>query len=266
MRLTRLSWYLLVAGIGVVSAESLSWSTPVIFPLGFFPFLIYGLHYVLIMDYLVRRRALTVRSLAVGGLVLGLATESLMTKVIWNPPWEKEEAILRFLGLGVYEVWWICAIWHVWMSTAVPLALTMHYFGRAEMLSDRAARRILRGLPLTVWFITGLGGGDPALLVVGVVLNTGGIMLLVWFYLRRMRSVSLPDLALTRWEQRGIWMLTVLFYLLMLPVRADAWPDAAAGAGSLPGARVWTLRSVLPGDIAGADDRGDPGQTGCAGY
>jgi hypothetical protein len=229
MRKTRWSWYLLMSGIAVVSAEGLSWSTPVIFPVNPFVLLIYGLHYILIVDYLIGRRALTLRALVVGGFVVGTTTESLITKVIWNPPWDHGD-VTRVLGLGLFEVGFIVVVWHAWMSMAVPFALGLTTFGYAEILAPRRVRRILKALPLLMLF----GGAtqSPALIplvLVGIPLNALGIGLAARLHRRYTHRVPLYDLAdvcLTRRERRIVWGVTILMYALLLPVRADALPAA----------------------------------------
>lgn len=253
MRKTRWSWYLLVSGIGVVSAEGLSWSTPVIFPVGLFVLLIYGLHYVLIVDYLATRRALTLRSLAVGGLVVGITTESLLTKVIWNPPWDEGD-VTRVLGLGLFEVGFIVLVWHVWMSMAVPFALSLTYFGQAGIVGERGARWLLRALPLTMWMGAAIQSPDLIpLALIGIPLNAVGILLaarLYHRYARRQPLRDVSDMILTRGERRLVWGLVILLYALITPTRADAFPSAGPfvlGMALLAGS-FWLLRAVARAD------------------
>lgn len=223
MRKTRWSWYFLMSGIGVVCAEGLSGSTPIIYPTGIFTLLIYALHYILIIDFLAQRQAITLRSLAIGGLVLGFTTESLLTKVIWNPPWDAGDTT-RLLGLGVYEVGFIVMVWHVWMSMAIPFALGLTYFGYAGLLDAQQARRILRYLPLTLVFTATISGVDPALMVGATVLNATGIWLSAWWYRRQAPLTDNRQIILTRGERRLVWVLTILFYILVTPTRPEAFP------------------------------------------
>ncbi len=229
MRKTRWAWYLLLSGIGVVSAEGLSWSTPVIYPVGLLVLIVYGLHYLLIVDFLAARQAITLRSLAVGGVVLGITTESLLTKVIWNPPWDDGTNVTRVLGLGVYEVGFIVLVWHAWMSLAIPISLALTAFGHAELLSPRQMRRILLALPLTM--ITSAAIQSPGMIpaaLLGIPLNAAGIAASAWLYRRYAARAPLrgpEDLRLTRRERRVVWGLILLLYAAMLPVRADAYPS-----------------------------------------
>lgn len=225
---TRWAWYALMSLIGVTSAEFLSWSTPVIFPIDPFVFAIYGLHYILIIDYLARHRAITWRALAVGGVVVGFTTESLLTKVIWNPPWDEGET-LRIAELGVFEVGFIVLIWHAWLSMAIPFALSFSYFGHAGLVDGARARRILRLLPLTMWLAAALNGANPLLMLLAVALNGSGIVLLAWYYRRRMARqplVSLGDMVMPRRERIGVWIAITAFYLLLIPYRSEAFPAA----------------------------------------
>lgn len=227
-RKTRWAWYLLLVMIGTISAEALSGSTPIVFPLGVFVLIAYGLHYLLIFDFLVARDAITLRSLAVGGVVVGFTTESLLTKVIWNPPWD-EGGTLRILGLGVYEVGFIVMVWHAWMSMALPFALTLTAFGGADILTSRQVRRALRALPLALAFIPALGGVSPALTVPIVLLNGAGIMLCAWWWRRQQREhplINLADLRLARRERHILWVLILTLYALIIPHRSEAFPAA----------------------------------------
>ena len=253
MRKTRWSWYLLLSSIGVVSAEGLSWSTPVIFPVGVFVLLIYGLHYVLIVDYLAARRALTLRGLAVGGLVVGITTESLLTKVIWNPPWDEGD-VTRILGLGLFEVGFIVMVWHVWLSMAVPFALSLTYFGQTGIVSERQARWLLRALPLTMWMGASIQSPDLIpLALIGIPLNTLGILLAARLYHRYARRQPLTDITqmtLTRRERRVMWGLVILLYALITPTRADAFPSVGPfvlGMALVAGS-FWLLRAVARAD------------------
>ncbi len=228
MNKTRWAWYLLLSGIAVVSAEMLSWSTPLIFPVDPFVHVIYALHYILIVDFLVRRRAITWRTLAVAGVVLGFATESLLTKVIWNPPWDEGET-LRVLGLGVFEVGFIVLVWHAWMSVTLPFALALSAFGKVELLSPRRMRRVLLALPLTMWVAAGLNGAAPPMILLATALNGAGIVLAAWLYTRYARRHPLPSvaaLALGTRERRIVWGGLLACYALLLPVRAEAFPSA----------------------------------------
>ncbi|NDJ78985.1 MAG: hypothetical protein GYB65_22265 [Chloroflexi bacterium] len=249
---TRWSWYLLVSLIAVTSAEGLSWSTPLIFPTGIFVLVIYGLHYLLIMDFLVRRRALTLRALAVGGVVIGFTTESLLTKVIWNPPWDEGET-LRILGVGVFEVGFIVLVWHAWMSMALPVALTLRSFGLADILTPLQTRRILLALPLTMWIAAGLNGANPLLILLYSALNGFGILLAAWLFqhnARRQPFRDVTDMALTRRERRIVWGLTILVYAVFLPHRAEAFPAAGPfvlGMALVAGS-IWLLGAVRRAD------------------
>lgn len=228
MRKTRWAWYFLMIGIGAVCAEGLSWSTPVIYPIGVWVLIVYGLHYLLIVDYLLARRALTVRALAAGGFVLGITTESLMTKVIWNPPWNSGSSP-HLLGLDLYGVGFVVMVWHAWMSMAVPFALSLTAFGHAALLTPRQVRRILLVLPFTMAMGAALNP-DPArigLALLGIPLNAAGILGSAWLYRRYARRVplrSIDDLRLTRGERRIAWGLILFFYAISLPLRADAYP------------------------------------------
>lgn len=228
MRKTRWAWYLLMSGIGVVGAEGLSWSTPIIYPAGLFVLIVYGLHYLLIVDFLAARNAITRRGLAVGGVVLGITTESLITKVIWNPPWEEGDNVTRILGLGVYEVGFIVLVWHAWMSLAVPLGLALTAFGHTEIFTPRQTRRLLIALPLTMVF--GAAIQSPGLIplaLLGIPLNAAGILASAWLY-RRLASRhplrGLDDLRLARGERRVVWGMILLLYAVCLPLRKEAYP------------------------------------------
>jgi hypothetical protein len=222
---TRWAWYFLVGMIATTCAEALSGSTPIIFPTGIFVLVIYTLHYLLIFDFLAARNAITLRTLAVGGLVLGFTTESLITKVIWNPPWDEGE-VIRILGLGAYEVGFIVVVWHAWMSMAIPFALALTCFGYADLLSPKQLRLILRLLPLSMLFIVSIG--TPPITVIPIVLLNGvGIGLAAkWFQRQNQRHplLSPTHMRLTRWERRLIWALTLLLYALLIPERREAFP------------------------------------------
>jgi hypothetical protein len=224
MRKTRWSWYLLLSGIAVVSAEGLSASTPIIYPVGLFVLAIYALHYVLILDFLAARNALTWRTLATGGLVLGFTTESLLTKVIWRPPWAEADH-LSLVGLGVFEVGFVVMVWHAWMSLAIPVALTLTVFGYARLVPARNLRRLLLALPCTLIFVASAGGVHPAMAVPIVIVNGAGIMLSAWWFRRAQRRhplTGIHQMRLTRGERRVVWALTLLLYAVWAPHRTSA--------------------------------------------
>lgn len=223
MHWTRRAWYLLLTLVAVVFAESFSWSTPVIIPDGPLVWLIYALHTILIVDFLAARRALTLRSLAAGGVVLGFTTESLMTKVIWNPPWQ---GTVHILGLGLFEVGFVVLVWHAWMSLALPVALTFSIFGQAAILKKPQTRRtILLLLPLTMWLAAAISGADWPTMLRGVASHGIAIGLLAGLYLYLEKKHPLTDLRLTRWGRALTWGLTILVYALLIPDRFEAFPS-----------------------------------------
>lgn len=227
---TRRSWYVLMIVIGIVFAEGFSWSTPVILSInGLFVFLIYGVHYTLIVDYLARHRALTLRALAIGGFVVGITTESLITKVIWNPPWDDGE-VIRILGLGLYETGFIVLVWHAWMSMALPFALGLSVFGYAEVLTPRQIQRVLYWLPLTFLYSASIQSLELIpLALLGIPLN---LLLIMWaarWHQQHRQQDPLPNLdavILGRRARWATWALLLACYALLIPERAEAFPDA----------------------------------------
>ncbi|MGQ9851393.1 MAG: hypothetical protein ACUVSU_15210 [Aggregatilineaceae bacterium] len=252
MRKTRWAWYLLLTLLGTACTEGQAWSTPVVLadPV---VLLLYGVHYLLILDYLARRQALTLRALAAGGLVIGFATESLLTKVIWNPAWQTGEGG-RLLGLHLYGVGFVVGVWHTWLSMALPLALTLTCFGQSQVLSERATRRLLLAMPLTQWFSASLQSpGLIPLALAGIPLNALGIAAAAWLYQRQARRAPLlvpADMALTRRERRVGWVVLLGLYALLMPVNAEALP----GPGpfvlglALVGGSIWLLTAVARAD------------------
>ncbi len=252
MSKTRWAWYLLVTVIGTVCTEGQSWATPIVLA-DPFVLLVYGLHYLLILDYLARQQALTLRTLAVGGLVVGFTTESLLTKVIWNPGWESGDGG-RLLGLHVFAVGFVVMVWHTWLSMGLPFALTLTCFGQSQVLSEQALRRVLLAMPLVLWYSASLQ--SPALVpsaVLGIPLNLLAIAGAAWLYERQARRVPLlspADLALTRRERWIVWALILLLYALLTPYNAEAlpaWGPFLLGMGWVVGS-IWLLSAVAQAD------------------
>jgi len=249
---TRWAWYLLLTVIGTVCTEGQSWATPIVL-VDPFVLLIYGLHYLLILDYLARRRALTLRALAVGGLIVGFTTESLITKVIWNPGWETGERG-HFLGLHVYATGFVVPVWHTWLSMALPFALALTCFGQSRVLRERQAWRVLLVLPLTLWFSASIQ--DTALIaaaLAGIPLNLLTIAGAAWLYQRQARRAPLltPDaMALTRRERWIVWALILALYALLTPYNAAALPGPGPfllGMALVSGS-IWLLSAVARAD------------------
>lgn len=228
MRFTRWSFYLLLSMIAVVFAESLSWSTPIIVA-NIMTLVFYGLHYILYIDFLAQKNALTLRALAVGGLVLGITTESILTKVIWNPPRVAGDETIKLLGLGVFEVGFIVGIWHVWVSSALPIGLTMSYFGPSNILTKAQMRRLLKWLPLAVFFSASVAGYDPLTLLVAIAVNIFSILLTIaWFRRQHAKHPlsQISQLILTRWERRIIWLAILGLYAVgWVAFRPEAYPE-----------------------------------------
>ena len=248
---TRWAWYLLLTVIGTACTEGQSWATPVILADPFVP-LVYGLHYLLIWDYLARRQALTLRTLAIGGLVVGFTTESLLTKVIWNPNWETGEGG-RILGLHVFGTGFVASVWHTWLSMGLPFALALTCFGHSQALSKRLTRRILLLMPLTLWYSASVQ--DPSLIAFalpGIPLNLLTIAAAAWLYQRQARHalLSAGDMVLTRRERWIVWVLILLVYAMLTPHNAQALPDLGPfllGMG-LVGGSLWLLSAVARAD------------------
>lgn len=252
MRKTRWAWYLLLTLLGTACTEGQTWSTPVVLADPFVLF-VYGVHYLLILDYLARRQALTLRALAAGGLVIGFTTESLLTKVIWNPGWQTGEGG-RLLGLHLYGVGFVVGVWHTWLSMALPFALALTCFGQSQVLSKQNIRRVLLAMPLTQWFSGSLQSpGLIPLALAGIPSNALGIAAAAWLYQRQARHAPLrapADMALTRRERGVVWVLLLGLYALLLPVNAEALP----GPGpfvlgmALVGGSIWLLTAVAHAD------------------
>lgn len=228
MRLTRWSWYLMISMIAVVFAESLSGSTPIIMA-NVFVLIFYGLHYALYVDFLAQKNAITLRALAIGGLVLGITSESLLTKVIWNPPREAGDETLQILGLGIFEVGFIVGVWHVWISSAIPIGLTISFMGPSGIFNKAQIRRILKWLPLAVFFSASFAGYDPITLLVTIAINVFSIFVtIVWFRRRHRKQpfLQVSQLILTRWERRVMWLGIIGLYALgLVAFRPEAYPE-----------------------------------------
>jgi hypothetical protein len=220
MRKQRWAWYLLICGAAVISTEGLSWSTPIAYPLGIFAIIIYAIHYLLILDYLLEKRALSLRSLAIGGLLVGITTESFLTKVIWNAPWNDGQ-MPRVLGIGVYELGFVVNVWHTWMTMFVPFALVYTIFGHSALFSPKIMRRILLALPFTVLLPTAFNGVNWYLVLVPPLLNGLGFAATVYLYRHYQKQHGLQraeEFRLTTGERRVIWGIVIAAYILLTPI------------------------------------------------
>jgi hypothetical protein len=167
----RVTFYLVFTCFGLFHAEALSRSQPWVLlnPLMFLLVApVYGVHYVVLGDLLLRRRATGFFPVFVAGCVLGMY-EFVITKMFWTPTWTPFAP--RVLEVAWAEVFWIGFWWHAFMSFAIPfflvrkLVLEQH----PNPFQIKEVRYVLFGVPL-LSATFGVAFGAPPLELLGSIL------------------------------------------------------------------------------------------------
>jgi hypothetical protein len=115
------------------------------------------------------------------GALLGLGTESFLTKVVWGHPEHGHPFGAVIGGFGVWELFWTVFTYHAVMSAAVPFALCSYYFGLPTPagFQPKPLKRVLIAIPIVTGALAALTGQPPVLVVGAFVLNVGLLTIVI---------------------------------------------------------------------------------------
>lgn len=236
----RLAYYLLFTMVGVFHAEVLSRSQPwglVNPPTVAILFAVYGLHYVVLGDLLLRRRLTGLAPVFLCGCLLGLY-EFVVTKVYWVPYWNPTSG--AGVGFAWFEVLWVGFAWHAVMSFTIPFMLMRWVFlpGSKDPWQSRNFRAVLFGVPLLTAGFSLAMGDSPVVTGLSIGASLGEIALFSYFFSRRAPVwgyTGPDDLVLSRRAlQFAAAALVVVYVVLGATLRLEALPAGPAILAPLP--------------------------------
>lgn len=171
--------YALVLIVALLSAEYVSGSTPI--PLLDWHNLAAYWPYDLALLSLGALVPLSGRSHYLFGVLLGLGTETLLTKVAWGHG-DQFQAIGPIVGgFALWELGWLVLTYHALFSITIPFMLCGHYFGlpTARRVPDWPRRAMLVALPLTTGVEAAFGSQPPELVSLAFAVNAALLTLLI---------------------------------------------------------------------------------------
>lgn len=198
--------YACVLLVALLTAEFVSGSSTI--PVIVLPNLMaYVPYWLVFLGVSARAGPLSFRTHYLFGALIGLGTESFITKVVWGHPQSWTPVLGMLGGFGIYELFFLVLVYHPLFSCAVPFLLLRHYLGlpQSAPMSDRWRRMALALLPVAAGLFLSLGR-RPTEVAIGFVINTAMLVavLAVFRGLRRAPSFRLP-----------IWVMGVLIALIM---------------------------------------------------
>lgn len=236
----RCMYYLLFTLVGVFHAEVLSRSQPwalvnpaaalIIWP-------VYGVHYIVLGDMLLRRRITTFFPIFLSGCLLGMY-EFAITKVYWQPPWNPTSG--AEVGFAWFEVLWVGFAWHAFMSFLIPYVLMQRVFlpDSPRPWASREFRWVAAGVPLFTMGFAAAMGDSPVVLAASIFASLALITLVSFLFTKWAPGwgyTGPQDLVLGRRGRRVAWAGLVITYgLLGLTLRTEAAPQSLAVLAPLP--------------------------------
>jgi hypothetical protein len=183
----------------LLSAEYVSSSSPVPLLVGF-NVLAYVPYYVVLLAVIARAGPLSVRSLYLFGAVLGLGTESFITKVAWAHPAGWAPVLGQAGGFGLWELAVLVFTYHPLLSVLVPVMLCGDAFGlpRRWPLAPRTRRLLLAALPVLTGAFAAFAGQPPTVAGAALAVNAVTLTALVAAWRRwgtPPRRIAAPWLA-----------------------------------------------------------------------
>lgn len=150
---------------------------PLLVPLTFasyFPFFVIGCYAA------ARFGPLSFRSYYLLGALLGITTESFVTKVAWGHPADFAAIGPAIGGFSAWELFWIVLTYHPVFSIAIPFLLGCHYLGLPRPAAMRlwSKRLAVFGLPIVGGALSAFGASPTGLLLATAV-NLGTFTLLL---------------------------------------------------------------------------------------
>lgn len=208
--------YACVLLVALLTAEFVSSSSPIplLVPLNL---LAYGPYWLLLLGVSARHGPLSFRTHYLFGALIGLGTESFVTKVVWGHP-ESWQPVLPMLGgFGSYELFFLVLVYHPVFSCAVPFLLCRHYLGLPQpvRLADRPRRLMLAGLPVVAGLLLALGQ-SPGMVAVAFAVNAVVLTLVVAAFRALGRP---PSFRLPRWLLVALVAVAVAVDAVNLPRR-----------------------------------------------
>lgn len=164
----------------LLSAEYVSSSSPIPLLVGF-NVLAYLPYYVVLLAVITRAGPLSGRSLYLFGAVLGLGTESFITKVAWAHPAGWTPVLGQAAGFGLWELAVLVFTYHPLLSVLVPVMLCGDIFGlpRSWVLAPRTRRRLLAALPVLTGAFAAFAGQPPVMAGAALAVNAVTMTILV---------------------------------------------------------------------------------------
>jgi len=235
--------YALALYIAVLSAEYVSSSAPIpiaspILLLGYIPY------YVALLLVGSRWGPLSFRSHYLFGAIIGLGTESFLTKALYGQPEHGEPFGPVVAGFDVWGLVWVVFTYHPLVTTAIPFLLARHYFGlpQPSAMTHRWRSASLAALPVAAGILAAITGQPPEVVVPAFALNAATLTVLIAVFRRSGRP---PASRHGRWQ----WVITLGLALVLalgsLPQRYV--PESGALVATVAGLLVlaWAFfRSV----------------------
>lgn len=206
----------LFAYTALLCAEFVSNSAPAPLLIGY-KLLAYVPYYVLLLALIGRYGRLSVRSLYLFGAVLGLASESFVTKVAWAHPDGSNPVLPPVAGFGPWELVTLVFAYHPVLSVLVPVLLAGAAFGLPYpvALGTGARRALLAVLPVLTGVFASFGHRDPRVFAAALVVNAITLSALIAAY----RRWGAPVRRVPRWLTIAALVVVVAVTGFALPVR-----------------------------------------------
>lgn len=204
-------------------------------------------YYVVLVALLGRYGRLSVRSLYLFGAVLGLASESFVTKAVWAHPEGWKPVLQPVAGFGPWELATLVFAYHPLLSVVTPVLLASSVFGTPYRagLPTRTRRTLLVALPALTGAFASFGHQTPAVFAAALIINAVTFTALVAAYLRWGSAVprvprwlvTVALVCIAGWSAAALWnryvpspvtlavtllALAVLVVALRRSVRADS--------------------------------------------
>lgn len=204
-------------------------------------------YYVVLVALIGRYGRLSIRSMYLFGAVLGLVSESFVTKVVWAHPESWKPVLQPIAGFGPWELATLVFAYHPLLSVVTPVLLASSVFGTPYRagLPTRTRRTLLVLLPVLTGAFAAFGHQTPVVFAAALIINAVTFTALIAAYLRWGSAVPrVPGwllivalVAIVGWSAVAFWtryvpslgtlavtllMLAVLVLALLRSVRADA--------------------------------------------
>jgi hypothetical protein len=177
--------FALFAYTALLCAEFVSGSSPAPLLRGW-NLLTYLPYYVVLVALIGRYGPLSVRSMYLFGAVLGLASESFVTKVVWAHPEGWKPVLHPVAGFGPWELATLVFAYHPLLSVVTPVLLAGSVFGTPYRagLPTRTRRTMLVLLPVLAGAFASFGHQTPVVFAAALIVNAVTFTALIAAYLK----------------------------------------------------------------------------------